>query len=141
MFVARNRHERRNIIRRNLCRISGNIDDVLRQLMEWREGSTREILTTLRSSRFISPALESALIPAVKSECFEEAVVVVCQYFWRPLPLPLFLLSFPSAMQRLVSASRQWEMSERTVVRLVKRLVGDDDCLKEAAGAMLKEAA
>ena len=141
MFVARNRHERRDIIRRNLCRISGNVDDALQQLMEWRNGGTLEILATLRTSRFISPALESALFPFVKPECFEEAAVVVCKYFWRPLPTPLLLSSFPSNMQRLVSASRQWELSEKTVVRLVKWMVREDDCLKEAAEVMLKEAA
>ena len=41
-------------------------------------------------------------------------------------------------MVRLVSAAKKWELSEKSVVRSVKWLVGDDKALKEAADVMLK---
>ena len=141
MFLSRSRQEKKEVIRRNLCRISDNVGNALQQLVKWKEGGTCEILSILRASRFISPALESALYNFVKPECFSDAIEVVCQYFWRPLPKPLSLVHFPSNMHRLVNASRQWEMSEKTVVRLVKWMVGDDECMKEAAEVNMRGAA
>ena len=139
MFITRNRGERKDAIRRNLCRINGDLDDALQQLLKWREYGPREILTILRTSKFISPALEGLLYSFVQPDCFEEAMKVICRYFWRPFPKPLFLALFPGNMLGLVNASRQWRMCERTVVRLVKWFVGEDEWLKEAAGIVLKE--
>ena len=141
MFISRSRHERKEEIRRNLRRLTDGVDEALQQLVEWRKGSTCEILSILRNSKFISPALESALYPFVKPDCFDDAIEVICQYFWRPFPKPLSIVFFPSSMHRLVSASRQWEMSEKTVVRLVKWMVGDDVDLKEGAEVLMEEAA
>ena len=65
MLLTRKPGDMAATIERNLSRIKDDIGDVLRQLEQWRGCGVRDILDILRSSRYVSSAIEASLYPHV----------------------------------------------------------------------------